>query len=52
MLKFDGAKQFRHRLLLSTLSGKPIVIKDIRNEDENPGLRGIPLLISLCPFSP
>ncbi|KAJ3123521.1 hypothetical protein HK101_006334, partial [Irineochytrium annulatum] len=39
MLRFEGHKQLRQRLLLSTLSGRPIRIDKIRSDDdENPGL--------------
>ncbi|KAL6011231.1 hypothetical protein ACLOJK_001676 [Asimina triloba] len=34
-----GSKQFRQRLLLSTLSSTPILITDIRSDDTSPGLR-------------
>ncbi|KAG7662853.1 uncharacterized protein J8A68_003623 [[Candida] subhashii] len=36
---FEGHRNFRLRLLLSTLSGKPIKITKIRSNDMNPGLR-------------
>jgi RNA 3'-terminal phosphate cyclase-like protein len=39
MLRFRGSQNFRQRLLLSTLSGKPIRIDDIRAGDQSPGLR-------------
>jgi RNA 3'-terminal phosphate cyclase-like protein len=39
MLRFRGSEHFRQRLILSTLSGKPIRIDDIRADDESPGLR-------------
>lgn len=35
---FNGASYFRQRLILSTLSGRPIKISCIRDDDENPGL--------------
>jgi len=39
-LHFQGCTHFRQRLVCSTLSGKPIKIKDIRpNDEEEPGLR-------------
>lgn len=41
ILKFEGYNYLRQRLILSTLSGKPIRIEKIRSDDENPGLRGI-----------
>lgn len=39
MLSYTGANFFRQRLLLSTLSGKPIKISGIRENDQEPGLR-------------
>lgn len=39
IVTFTGSAFFRQRILLSTLSGKPIKIEQIRSEDENPGLR-------------
>lgn len=39
MLKFEGHAQFRLRLALATLSGRPLRISKIRAEDQNPGLR-------------
>lgn len=39
MLRFKGCTHFRQRLILSTLSGRPIRIDEIRAKDENPGLR-------------
>ncbi|KAG0743932.1 hypothetical protein G6F57_005861 [Rhizopus arrhizus] len=39
ILKFEGYNYLRQRLILSTLSGKPIRIEKIRSDDENPGLR-------------
>lgn len=40
LIKFSGHQQFRSRLALSILSGKPVKIEKIRPEDKNPGLRG------------
>ncbi|RKF59074.1 RNA 3'-terminal phosphate cyclase-like protein [Erysiphe neolycopersici] len=37
-LRFTGHKSFAHRLLLSTLSGRPIHISQIRSSSTNPGL--------------
>ncbi|XP_054708796.1 RNA 3'-terminal phosphate cyclase-like protein [Uloborus diversus] len=37
-LTFNGSNFFRQRLLLSTLSGKPITIKNIRSESDEPGI--------------
>jgi hypothetical protein len=40
MLSFKGCQHFRQRLVLSTLSGRPVRIEDIRADDpESPGLR-------------
>ncbi|KAL5282588.1 RCL1 family protein [Megaselia abdita] len=38
-LVYKGANFFKQRLLLSTLSGKPVKIKDIRSDFSDPGLR-------------
>lgn len=38
MLRFKGSQQFRQRLVLSTLTGRPIRIDDIRVRDQDPGL--------------
>lgn len=38
-MQFEGASHFRHRIALSVLSGKSVVIKDIRKDDEEPGLK-------------
>lgn len=39
VLTYEGSNYLRYRLLLSTLSGKPVKIIDIRTKDNNPGLR-------------
>ncbi len=39
-LAYDGCNFFRQRLVLSTLSGKRVKIKNIRSRDDDPGLRG------------
>uniref|UniRef100_A0A1A7YFG5 RNA terminal phosphate cyclase-like 1 n=1 Tax=Iconisemion striatum TaxID=60296 RepID=A0A1A7YFG5_9TELE len=36
---YDGCNFVRQRLVLSTLSGKHVKIKNIRSKDDNPGLR-------------
>ena len=41
MLKFESNLQLRNRLVLSTLSGKPIRIDNIRTEEDDVGLKGI-----------
>ncbi|MCO5572838.1 hypothetical protein L7F22_026597 [Adiantum nelumboides] len=38
-VQLRGAQQFRHRLVLSTLTGNPVRITDIRTDDAAPGLR-------------
>lgn len=38
-IAFEGHRNFRLRLILSTLSGKAIKISKIRSQDVNPGLR-------------
>ncbi|XP_052132587.1 RNA 3'-terminal phosphate cyclase-like protein, partial [Frankliniella occidentalis] len=39
ILEYDGCNFLRQRLLLSTLSGKPVRVKGIRSDDNEPGLR-------------
>lgn len=39
MIELKGHQDFRYRLVLSTLSAKPIRITDIRPDDVNPGLK-------------
>ncbi|CAE8620621.1 unnamed protein product, partial [Polarella glacialis] len=36
---YQGSNYLRQRLVLSTISGRPVVITDIRVKDEQPGLR-------------
>ncbi|CAH0520099.1 unnamed protein product [Peronospora belbahrii] len=38
LLRFQGCAHFRQRLVCATLSGRPLIIEEIRSEDENPGL--------------
>ncbi|XP_065107164.1 RNA 3'-terminal phosphate cyclase-like protein [Paramisgurnus dabryanus] len=38
-MEFEGCSCFRQRLVLSTLSGKRVKIKNIRSKDDNPGMR-------------
>jgi RNA 3'-terminal phosphate cyclase-like protein len=38
--QFDGCAYFRQRLALATLSCTPIKIKNIRSQENEPGLRG------------
>lgn len=44
-LQFDGCAYFRQRLVLSTLSCQPIKIKNIRSQENEPGLRGNEILL-------
>ncbi|XP_029047613.2 RNA 3'-terminal phosphate cyclase-like protein [Osmia bicornis bicornis] len=39
VLTYEGCNYLRYRLLLSTLSGRPVQVTDIRIKDDNPGLR-------------
>lgn len=39
MITFSGFENFQLRLVLATLSGKPIRITGIRSDEQNPGLR-------------
>jgi len=41
VLTYKGCNYFRQRLILSILSGKALIIKNIRDKDDNPGLRGM-----------
>ncbi|XP_077441455.1 RNA 3'-terminal phosphate cyclase-like protein [Vanacampus margaritifer] len=38
-LSYNGCNFFRQRLVLSTLSGKRVKIRNIRSKDDNPGIR-------------
>ena len=40
LVKYHGSNFLKQRLILSTLSGKPVQIVDIRHDDDEPGLRG------------
>ena len=40
LLKFEGCNFFRQRLVLATLSSRPIKITSIREDAEEPGLKG------------
>lgn len=52
-LRYRGSNWLRQRLCLATVSGRPVVISDIRPRDEDPGLRDfeasfVRLLDKLC----
>ncbi|CAF1606822.1 unnamed protein product, partial [Didymodactylos carnosus] len=38
-VQFDGCAHFRQRIVLSTLSCTPLKIKNIRSQENEPGLR-------------
>ena len=40
LLKFEGHNYLRQRLILATLSGRPVRIDKIRSDDHDPGIRG------------
>ena len=46
VLKYEGCNFLRQRLVLSTLSSRPVRITNIREDADEPGLRG-QLLLSL-----
>jgi len=37
---FEGCSNFRTRIILSLLSGKPVKIRNIRSQENEPGLQG------------
>ena len=39
-LLYEGPEWFRQKLVMSTLSGKPVRISNIRAADDEPGLKG------------
>lgn len=38
VLSYNGSNFFRQRLILSTLSGKPVIIRNIRDSGDEPGI--------------
>eukprot|EP00927_Polykrikos_kofoidii_P061948 TRINITY_DN56768_c0_g1_i1.p1 TRINITY_DN56768_c0_g1~~TRINITY_DN56768_c0_g1_i1.p1 ORF type:complete len:416 (-),score=70.37 TRINITY_DN56768_c0_g1_i1:106-1293(-) len=55
-LRYRGSNFLRQRLCLATLSGRPVVISDIRPHDEEPGMRDyeasfVRLLDKMCDAS-
>ena len=40
VLKFEGCNYLRQRLVLSTLTNRPVRITKIRQDTDEPGLRG------------
>ena len=43
-LSFEGCNFLRQRLVLATLSGKSVRIRNIRTADDDPGLKGVSFL--------
>lgn len=41
VLTYEGCNFFRQRLVLATLSSRPVRITKIREDAEEPGLRGM-----------
>ena len=39
-LHYEGCNFFRQRFVLATLAGRPLKIKSIRVDDDNPGVKG------------
>lgn len=39
-IQFEGCNYFRQRLVLSTLSSRPVRITKIREDSEEPGVKG------------
>ena len=53
-LTYEGCNFFRQRLVLATLSGKSVKIKNIRAVEDDPGLKGasiIELIKKITAFS-
>ena len=46
-LTYEGCNFFRLRLVLGTLSGKSVKIKNIRANEDDPGLKGQEYLFTL-----
>jgi hypothetical protein len=46
--KFKGSGYFRQRIVCSTLSGQAILIREIREREEKPGLTGTLTIYYLC----
>lgn len=49
-LVYEGCNYFRLRLVLATLGSRPVRIKNIRTDNDNPGLRGRDLLCFIRAF--
>ena len=49
ILRYEGSNFFRQRLVLATLSSRPVQISEIRSDADDPGLRGETYEIILPP---
>ena len=47
-LTYEGCNFFRQRLVLATLSGKSVKIKNIRAIEDDPGLKGDAISHIIC----
>ena len=48
LLRYEGCNFFRQRLVLATLSCRPVSISEIRTRDSDPGLRGLSIEFVSC----
>jgi RNA 3'-terminal phosphate cyclase len=42
MLKYEGGRYFRQKIICATLAGKSVKLSNVRLEEENVGLAGTP----------
>lgn len=49
-LRYEGCNFFRQRIVLATLSCRPVSITNIRTKNDDPGLRGMYLILKLPSF--
>ena len=47
-LSFEGCNFLRQRLVLATLSGKSVKIRNIRANEDDPGLKGTRLILMIA----
>lgn len=43
-LKYEGCNFFRQRLVLATLSCRPVTISNIRSKEHDPGIKGFDMI--------